>query len=343
MRTRHVADPACPKFGPDVRGNMGVSVVSEKTTMPVPIPDVSVDLSDLPINEWFNALDHLGEEHGYFEPLGDDHSAIMIDAGPKLLVTFETVDSIRKRRGAKPRSFDMVTRNGWSVLTVIAHRATWFRNERVYRFIDRQTDDGFFEDFDQVLFYGEHAGGYAAAAYSVAAPGARVLALRPVATLDPDVARWDRRYMNMRTTDFTTRYGYGPDMVEASRDTYIVADPTATADAVHSALYRRPNVTRLSTPYVGPRIEQFCDALDITPKMMEAAIEGRLTPSVFGQMWRARRQLPPYLRSLLKRLENAGRNDLALRLCAHGMSTREADMFAAKRDALLSLQGTAAE
>ncbi|MEJ6745505.1 MAG: hypothetical protein QNK98_01850 [Yoonia sp.] len=49
-------------------------------------------------------------------------------------------------------------------------------------------DDGFFEDFYNVLFYGTHGGTYAAAAYSVAAPGCTVLALRPQATLDPRIA-----------------------------------------------------------------------------------------------------------------------------------------------------------
>ena len=48
---------------------------------------------------------------------------------------------------------------------------TWFRDNRVYGYFDRLIADGFFEDFDTVIFYGAGSCGYAAAAFSVAAPG----------------------------------------------------------------------------------------------------------------------------------------------------------------------------
>jgi hypothetical protein len=50
---------------------------------------------------------------------------------------------------------------------------------------------GFFDDFDQVVFYGAGQCGYAAAAFSVATPGATVVAIQPQATLDPRVTEWD--------------------------------------------------------------------------------------------------------------------------------------------------------
>lgn len=285
--------------------------------MPLPLPDLDVDLSGLGRDAWLAKLDALGEEHGYFAPLGADHCAVMIDAGPKLLVTFETEESAMRRTGGRPRGFDLVMRNGWSLLALICRGDTWFRDERVYRFIDRQTDDGFFEDFEQVLFYGNHTCGYAAAAFSVAAPDARVLALRPAATMDPAYARWDRRHMEARRLDFNSRYGFAPDMIEAAHDAYIVADMTATADGMHAALFRRPNATILNAEYAGPRIEYLWDAMGIATPMIEAAMAGRLTPARFGKLWRARRSNTPYLRGLLKRLERAERPDLARRLCRY--------------------------
>jgi hypothetical protein len=42
-------------------------------------------------------------------------------------------------------------------------------------------DDGFFDEFEQVIFYGSGSSGYAAAAFSVAAPGATVIAVQPQA------------------------------------------------------------------------------------------------------------------------------------------------------------------
>ena len=105
---------------------------------------------------------------------------------------------------------------GWSHLCLIAEGDTWFRDPAVYAYFDRLVDDAFFEDFDHVLFYGAGMAGYAACAYSVAAPGAQVLALNPRATLDPAAGRWDDRDRAARRLDFTSRYGYAPDMLEGA-------------------------------------------------------------------------------------------------------------------------------
>ena len=51
-----------------------------------------------------------------------------------------------------------------------------------------QIDDGFLDQFDDVIFYGCFAGGYAAAAYSVSYPMATVIAINPQATLNPSIA-----------------------------------------------------------------------------------------------------------------------------------------------------------
>ena len=112
-----------------------------------------------------------------------------MDAGTNLLVTFEDAEYIRKfNNGSAPRGFHYAQQEGWSHLAIIAKSESWFRDPAIYRYFDRLIDDGFFEDFYNVLFYGTHGGTYAAAAYSVAAPGCTVLALRPQATLDPRIA-----------------------------------------------------------------------------------------------------------------------------------------------------------
>ena len=74
-------------------------------------------------------------------------------------------------------------------------------------------DYGFFDELDQVVFYGSGPCGYAAAAFSVAAPGATVVAVQPQAKLDPRVTVWDSRHRKMRRADFTSRYGYAPDVL----------------------------------------------------------------------------------------------------------------------------------
>jgi hypothetical protein len=294
-------------------------------------PDLlDLDLSDLSEDDWLGRLDALGDEHGFFERMGADHAALFIDAGKKLLVTFETMEAARRGPGATPRGIEHVTRNGWSLLALFSRGETWFRDPAVWGTFDRLTDDGFFEDFEAVLFTGTGAAGYAAAAFSVAAPGARVLALRPYATLDPAVAGWDRRHLKERRRDFTTRYGYAPEMVDAATAAFVLHDPGYAPDAMHAALFHKGHVTALRCPLAGTRVEAILDQMAIMPDLVDLAMEGRLDRLSFARLWRARRTHPTYLRGLLKRLEADGRRGLAIRVCRHGLTTRDRPLFERK-------------
>lgn len=293
-------------------------------------PNLDLDLADLAPDQWFARLDALGERHGYFERIGTSHAGLFIDAGRQLLVTFETVEGARRGPGAAPRGLDFVGRANWSLLAFLSEGDTWFRDPRVWGTLDRLTDDGFFDDFDQVLFFGAGSCGYAAAASSVAAPGARVLALRPQATLDPALAGWDRRFIAERHRDFTSRYGYAPEMLDAAAQAWIVHDPAHAPDAMHAALFHRPNVTLLRCPLAGTRLDHMLDLMQITTPLIDAAMAGTLSRAAFARLWRARRENPAYLRLLLKRLEADKRDGLAARLCVHGLKTRDRDMFARK-------------
>ena len=181
---------------------------------------------------WLSALEDIADAAGYFQPLSAKHNAAFIDAGKTLLVTFESLQSIQSMNGeAHPIGFEMVREEGWSLLSFFCDGQTWFRDPAIYRYLDRLVDDGFFEDFDQVIFYGAGSSGYAACAFSVAAPGAQVLALSPQATLDPRVSEWDDRFRRMRRISFTDRYGYAPDMLDAAVNS---AGLTQKLDAVLS-------------------------------------------------------------------------------------------------------------
>ncbi len=166
------------------------------------------DLSGLPHAEWLHGLEDFAEREGYFEPLGQDHTALLLDRGDTLLVTFETIRPLKSRSAqCAPLGFEISQETGWSALCLLAHRHQWYRDQSVYDYFDRLVDDGFFEEFKHVVFYGEGMGAYAAAAYSVASPGSTVVLLSPQATLDPRITEWDTRFFGMRKTSFTDRYG----------------------------------------------------------------------------------------------------------------------------------------
>ncbi|WP_298912668.1 phosphoadenosine phosphosulfate reductase [uncultured Roseobacter sp.] len=290
------------------------------------MPDTAFDfessLKDMSKQEWISEVTELVGEHGYLTPLGRRHTATFVENSATLLVSFETHQGIETLSPhGHPLGWHMVKAHGWSHLSIISDGDTWFRDPAVYAHFDQLVDDGFFDAFDTVLFYGAGPCGYAAAAFSVAAPGAKVLAIQPQATLDPRVAEWDKRFVEMRRTDFTQRYGYAPDMLDAASETFILYDPAEAEDAMHAALYTRPGVTKLRLPHMGAALQTDLLQLEVLFPLMKAAADGNLTPLFFARLARARRVHLPYLRKLLARLEQDERSALIAALC-HNVTQR---------------------
>ncbi|MFW2587498.1 phosphoadenosine phosphosulfate reductase [Sagittula sp. SSi028] len=286
------------------------------------------DLSDLGRGEWLAAIKTIGEEHGFAEPLGKRHAGVFVEDGDTLLVSFETMAGIETLSETHtPLGFDMVRDHGWSSLSLLSHGDTWFRDPEVVEFFDQLLDDGFFDEFDRVVFYGAGPCGYAAAAYSVAAPGARLLLLQPQATLDPRVADWDDRFTEMRRSDFTSRYGYGPDMIDAADQVYLLVDPRQRLDAMHAALFTRPNVLTHRLPFFGSALQTDLRMMDLLPRLLTSTAEGSLTVAEFAQMFRARRDYPPYLRRLLAQVDQNERETLAIWLCRNVVGRMHAPRF----------------
>jgi hypothetical protein len=278
-------------------------------------------LGGLPRDVWLGRIEEIAEDDGYFEPVGAHHSAIFIDRSPTVLVvSFEELDQVRLANpNGHPVGFRLAARRGWSHLCILAHGETWFRDPSLYGYFDRLVDDGLFEDFDRVVFYGADMGGYGACAYSVAAPGATVVAVQPVATLAARRTSWDPRWRDRRRLDFESRYGYAPAMLEAARAAYIVYDPHEQLDAMHAALFDREPAQTLPCPYLGGRIEADFEHMGILQELLELAGDGRLDRAAFYRLYRRRRDSASYLRRLLDALETADRPYLAALLCRNAV------------------------
>ncbi len=280
---------------------------------------------------WWDSLELIGDDAGYYEPLGARHAAFFSDQGPTLLVSFERAEDIRASAADQlPMAFGLTKPQGWSSLTLICDGDTWYRDPAVYAYFDRLVDDAFFEDFDRVVFYGAGACGYAAAAFSVAAPGATVIALQPQATLDPRVAGWDQRFLEHRRTSFTDRYGFAPDMLEGAGHGFVLYDPSQVMDAMQAALFTRPYVTQLPCPYIGARIEQIFTEMGILTPMLEAACQGTFSAATFWSLYRARRNAPRYLRGLAAVLDQRERPFLTAILCRNAVARLNGPRFRAR-------------
>lgn len=276
---------------------------------------------------WLARIEALCDADGYIQPLGPKHWAMFIEDSPEIIVSFERLEDILARPDQLPLGYELARAQGWSHLCLIADGETWYRDGHVYRYFDRLVDDAFFEDFDQVLFFGAGPQAYGACAFAVAAPGATVLAISPRASLSPRVAGWDRRHPQARRLDFTHRYGYGPDMVEAAARVFLLHDPTVAEDAMHAALYQADHITHLAMARVGGQPEVALAQTQLLAPITLAAMERSLTAAEFAQLWRRRRNYGPYLRALLAAVDAKDRPYLARMICENVTSRLHAPRF----------------
>ena len=305
---------------------VGMLQITDKINAPMTGLDAAV---------WKNRLISLVKEMGEYQTLGKRHFSTFVRQSNTLLVTFETVQGIRAlSENAQPFGFDMVRARGWSHLGIVSNGDTWFRDPAVYEYFDHLIDEGTLEEFDRVVFYGAGPCGYAASAFSVSAPGAVVVAVQPQATLDARITEWDPRFVEMRRTSFTDRFGYAPDMLDAAHHAFVIYDPRQELDAMHASLFARSNVTRLRMPFMGSALQTQLIEMQILYPILSLAGVGRLTEFAFHRLYRARRNNLSYLRALMGRLDSDDRPYLNALLCRNVTSRMNAPKFRRKLDAL---------
>lgn len=268
--------------------------------------------------EWLEEVEEIAEERGYFSPLGEDHLAVFVDCeSDTLFVSFEAMPSVRAFSDTGlPLGFDLAQTRGWSHLSLVSKSESWFRDPGVFDFIDRAIDDAFFDEFETVIFYGAGACAYAAAVFSVAAPGATVILVSPQATLDPALSEWDHRFPQTRRALAGPRFSYAPDMLDGAEAAFVIYDPTETTDAMHASLFRGDHIEKIR--YRRGRsgsIDADLRALGILEAMSEAASAGRLQPAVVWEALRIRHHHMPYLRGLLARVQETERPWLTAMFC----------------------------
>ncbi len=287
---------------------------------------------------WRDRLAEIGRKEGFFETLGDEHSALFVKRGKTLVVTFDNLDHVYERgENRMPWGFDYTQSRGWSVLGLMAHDWTWYRDEAVFDFFDRLKEEKFFEQFDHVVFYGASMGAYAACVFSSAAKGSTVVAISPQATLDREIAPWETRYKKVWRRNFKNRYGYAPAMVVEAKQVYIFNDPTAPLDSMHAALFQKGNLTKLNCRFMGHRIASLWANMGVLKPVIEGCIEGTLTKHGFYKLMRQRHGASRYQREMLNRLVEQNRPALTVRYCKAILSKRRAPLFRKQLNRALKL------
>lgn len=273
-------------------------------------------LSDLSLKDWTQAMRKLGRQYGMYEELGQQHAALFVDDGPTLLVTFEAVEHIRNTyESGEPVGFELVREAGWSHLCLLTSADTWFRDAAVYEFFDKLSDDGFFDAYDRVIFYGADMCGYAAAAFSVASPGATVICLQPQATLNPRITGWDKRFAPHRRLSFEDRYGYAPDMIDAAEDVFVLYDPSVRDEFAQAALFHKAHTTMVPLRHMSGDLEADLIEMQVLYRMLAQAGTGKLNRQSLHKLMRLRRKHVPFLRRAVLAVEAQEKPMRLAKLC----------------------------
>lgn len=126
-----------------------------------------------------------------------------------------------------------LTRNGWSVLSVKAHRADWFLKPDLQAFF---TGPGFAQIASgkrRIVLYGLSMGGFGALACSTLIPGSVVLAISPQTTLDPVKVPWEKRFDYALGEDWTGPLGDIDQLNPAHAEAYVIYCPANKFDGPH--------------------------------------------------------------------------------------------------------------
>ena len=263
---------------------------------------------------WAEIARGLAGPQGFYTDNGS-HSFLYIPRGKTLVVSFDNLDiAMNKRDDRRPWGFSFIEKQGWSMLGVMAGGWTWYRDDWVGAEFDRLAAEGFFAQFERVVFYGASMGGYAACAFSGACPGADVVAISPQSTLDKRVVPWETRYKVVWDKDFSGKYGDAATACAAARRVSILYDPYEALDAGHANRFTGANVMKLRTPMLGHRLGSSLNQMGILTPIILGALDGSLTEAEFYRRLRARRDFPRYQRELFERAVDKGHRRLARRL-----------------------------
>ena len=270
-------------------------------------------------DSWDRIATELSGENGWYRPGTNGHSFLyMPRSTDTLVVTFDNLDiTMTKREDRRPWGYSFIEAQGWSMLGVLAGGWTWYREQWVSDQFDDLAASGFFKQFKRVVFYGASMGGYAACAFSPAAPGCDVVAISPQSTVNKSIVPWETRYKTVWDRDFTGKYGDAANVSQSANRVSILFDPYEPLDAGHAARFTGDNVQFLRAPLLGHRLGSSLHQMGILSPIILGALSGTLSDTEYYQLLRARKSFPRYQRELFNRAVAKDHKTLARKLGEH--------------------------
>lgn len=291
-------------------------------TKPSTAPETAGDMhmvapDDLP-PAWLADLRRSKHRRGWYYT--DDTFAVQMTtrSAQTLVVSFDAVTDVAQDTLARNTAgYGFYRDEGWSHMGVMAFDRHWFRDQRLFNFLEGQVKTGLFKRFARVLFTGTGMGGYAATAFAGLAPGCSVLAFAPQSTLDPGIVPWEDRFGGGRQQDWSGRYTDATTQIAKAKSVYLVYDPYSDPDKRHAARYQGANVVPLKSWYSAYKAIPFPEDSDLFRSITTAAINDTLTPASYYQMYRKRRTLGWYTQALADHVLDKGHRQMATGLARY--------------------------
>ncbi len=262
--------------------------------------------------EWFAEIHTGGDRQGFYTRL-EHHAVMCIRRDPaRLVVTFDNLSNVNDLSpGREPWAYRFVRENGCSHLSVMARRKDWYRCPQLIAYLEKLSDDGLFAEFDKVWLTGTSMGGFAALTFSSLAPGATVISFNPQTTLDEALVPWEERFGMGRARDWSLPHSDAAFEIDEAERVFVLYDPFFPPDRRHVERLEGDNVTPLKTWCSGHFSPVFLRRANLLKPVMQHALDGTLTPSVFYTLYRERRLLPWYRKALQTNLQERGHDRLA--------------------------------
>lgn len=273
----------------------------------------------------FNELRTHTIKSGGFLWEGSDNVLSFEPVSKKLIVTFDNLSVVKGDEPRWPWGFNFLTKTmGCSVLGVMAKKRNWFRHPFVHDSFDMLRDSGFFDQFDDILFYGASMGGFGALTYSQAAPDSKVFAVAPQSTLDRRILPAEDRWGWTARLDWDDRYADASKATSVAKDIVVLSDPYFAPDAAQVDRLTGDNIRKFRMPFFGHQLPNALVKMNILKPMLTEVFDGRLTGQRFYELLRVRKDLPRFQHDLLMKAEEKNHPKLAIRVCEYTLKKRNA-------------------
>ena len=271
--------------------------------------------SNQPLPEWYSEVNSERPVTGFFKQL-KHHSLVLIKRPSEtLVVTFDNLSAVNDMSSDRaPWGYKFLQQEGCAHLGVFTHRKDWYREPNLIAALVTIQEQGVFEDYKKVIFTGTSMGGFAALAFSSLSPGASVLAFSPQSTLDEAIVPWETRFGMGRMRNWRLPFSDAATEIEGAGQIVVISDPYFELDQRHVDRLTTPNVIKLKAWFSGHFSPVFLRRAELLKPVMAKMIQGTLTEESFYRLYRGRRKLPWYKKSLEEALVRKGHKKLALRV-----------------------------